>query len=160
MKIREIMNRKVILLRPDRTIKEAYEIFVKNGISGAPVVDEENKLLGILTTKDILAVIKEKMESIGLYIFPTPFDFMDIIPVEVPHENRELFEEISHIRVEEIMERRVHTVEPDMDIYDALNLLVKKEISRLPVVKNGKVVGIVTRSDILRALAESDEISK
>ncbi len=161
MKVGEIMNRDVISLKPDMTLKEASEILAKNNINGAPVIDDDKKLLGILTIKDILKFIKSRMESIGIYIFPTPFDFMDVLPMEIPVEHRDAIKEIARIKVSEIMERRVHYVNVDTDIYDALNLLVKKDISRLPVVdKEKRVIGIVTRSDILRALAlKSNEVS-
>jgi len=159
MRISEIMNRNVILLSPKMTIREAYEIFMKNNISGAPVV-EDGKLVGILTLKDILKVIKDRMESVGLYVLPTPFDFLDIIPYQIPVESRESFKDLSNILVEEVMRRRVHYVTPDSDVLEALDMLVRKGISRLPVVdENMKVVGIVTRSDILRALANSDGVS-
>jgi predicted transcriptional regulator len=160
MNVGEIMTRKVISLRPDMTLKEAAEIFAKNNISGAPVVDENNKLLGILTIKDILKIIKSRMESIGIYVFPTPFDFMDILPLEIPVEHRDAIKDIGKIKVEEVMEKKVHHVNESTDVYDALNLLVKKEISRLPVLdENGKVIGIVTRSDILKSLAiQSNEV--
>ncbi len=159
MKVGEIMNRNVITLRPDMTIKEAAEIMAKNNINGAPVVSADGKLLGILTIKDILKVIKEHMENLGIYIFPTPFDFMETIPLSLPVESqRDAFSRISSIKVEEVMERRVHYVQPDDDIYDALYLLVKKEVSRLPVVdEERRVVGIITRGDILRALSHSSE---
>ncbi len=161
MDIGSIMNKKVITLSPNMTIRGAYETFVKNNISGAPVVDSRGRLLGILTVKDILKVIKSRMEDIGIYVFPTPFDFMDTIPMEIPEENRADFESISNILVEEIMERKVHYVTPNTDIFDALSLLVKKEVSRLPVVDEDKrVVGIVTRSDLLKAIANSDEVSQ
>jgi len=162
MNVGEIMNRNVISLRPHMSLKEAAEIFARSNINGAPVVNENNKLLGILTIKDILKFIKSRMESIGIYIFPTPFDFMEILPVDIPVEHRDVIKEIGKIKVEEIMERRVHYVSESTDVYDALNLLVKKEISRLPVVDEEKrVVGIVTRSDILRSLAiRSNEVSE
>ncbi|ADD09116.1 putative signal transduction protein with CBS domains [Aciduliprofundum boonei T469] len=159
MEIKDIMNKDVITLSPEMTIKDAYELFVKNHISGAPVVDPHGKLLGILTTKDILKIIKNRMEDIGIYVFPTPFDFMEVLPIEIPEESKATFESIANTKVGEIMERRVHYVNPDTDIYEALELLVKKGISRLPVVnENKKVVGIITRSDVLKALAKSNEI--
>ena len=162
MKIEEIMNRNVICLKPKMTLKEAAEIFAKNNINGAPVVNDSKRLLGILTIKDILKFIKGRMESIGIYVFPTPFDFMDILPVEIPVEHRDVIKEIARVRIDEVMEKRVHYVDKDTDVYDALNLLVKKGISRLPVVdENKKVIGIVTRSDILRALAlKSNKVSQ
>ncbi len=160
MKVKDAMNKNVITLSPNLTIKEAYETFVKNNISGAPVVDSQGKLLGILTIKDILKVIKNRMEDIGIFIYPTPFDFMETLPIEIPEENRSTFESIANIKVGEIMERKVHYINPNADIYEALELLIKKDVSRLPVVdENKRVVGIVTRSDLLKAIAESNEIS-
>ncbi len=154
MLVREAMNRNVILLHPDMTLREASEIFAREGISGAPVVDDEGKLVGILTAKDILRAIKSRMENVGIYVFPTPFDFIDIVPVEPAQSD--VFKEISRMRVGDVMERRVHHVHEDEDIYFALELLVKNKVSRLPVVdKEGRVVGILTRSDLLRALAKT-----
>ncbi len=166
MRVKDAMNPNVITLSSQMSIREAAEIMAKRNIGGAPVVDKEGKLIGILTLKDILNEIKKRMEAMGVYIFPTPFDFMDTIPVEIPQESQKnVFEEISSIKVESVMSKRVHHVREDDDIEDALFLLVKKGLSRLPVVNSqGKVVGILTRSDLLRALARSQgraqEISK
>ncbi len=159
MKVKDAMNPHVITLKPEMTIKEASEIMAKKGINGAPVVDSQGRLVGILTLKDILEIIKTHMENLGVYIFPTPFDFMETIPLSLPQESqKDAFSQISNIRVEDAMERRVHYVTEDDDIYDALYLLVKKEVSRLPVVdKNKRVIGIITRSDILKALSKASE---
>lgn len=162
MKVEDVMNRNVITLKPDMTIKEATQLLAKKGISGAPVVNEEGKLIGILTVKDVLKVLKEQIEGFGIYIFPTPFDFMETIPLSLPVESqKDIFKRISSIKVEKVMEKRVHYVKPEDDIYDALYLLVKKEVSRLPVVDEEKrVIGILTRSDILRALSKSEKVSQ
>ena len=138
MNIEDVMNKNVITLKPEMTIREAYEVFVKNNISGAPVVGSNGKLIGILTVKDILKIIKVRMENIGVYVLPTPFDFMDTPPIEIPLEYQETYRNISNIKVEEVMERKVHYVRPDMNIYNALDILVKKDISRLPVVDKDK----------------------
>jgi len=161
MKVKDAMKREVITLKPEMSIKEAAEIMVKNNINGAPVVDAQNRLVGILTLKDILKIIKKKMESFGIYIFPTPFDFMETIPLTIPVESqKDIFSSISTIKVGEIMERNVHYVGEEDDIYDALYLLVKKDISRLPVVDREKrVIGIITRRDLLRAVSKSNEVS-
>ncbi len=156
MKVKEIMNKNVISLMPDMSVREATEILEKNNISGAPVVDENNKLLGIVTIKDIISLLKSKMENIGFYVASTPFDFMDFYQFNIPVETKKnIVDEISQIKIKEIMRRRVHTVSEDDDIYSALDILVKKEVSRVPVVdEDRRVVGIVSRSDILRILSK------
>ncbi len=161
MKVREIMNKNVISLRPDMSVREAAEILEKNNISGAPVVDENNRLLGIVTIKNIISLLKSRMENIGFYIASTPFDFMDFYQFNIPMERKkDIIEEISQIKVSEIMRRRVYKVGEDEDIYNAIDILVKKEISRVPVVdKDGTVVGIIARSDILKIMSKSNKIA-
>ncbi len=155
MLVKEVMNRNVIVLKPDMDLRTAARILAENKITGAPVVDEHGKLIGILTLKDILKAIEIRMESLGVYLMPTPFDYMEFFDFEIPHEEkRDVFDDLSSIQVRDVMEKRVHYVYEDDDIEDAIHLLAKKEVSRLPVVdKNGKVIGIVSRADIISALA-------
>ena len=154
MKVKEIMNENVVVLHPNMSIREASELLEKNKIGGAPVVDNNGKLVGILTTKDIISLVKSRMENIGIYIVSTPFDFMDFYQFDIPLEDkRSMVDEISRIKVGEIMRKKVHTVREEDDIYKLLDILVKKEVSRVPVVdKDERVVGIITRSDVLKVI--------
>ncbi len=156
MKARDIMNREVITLSPELTVREASRILLENHINGAPVVDAEGKLIGIVTVGDIINLLRKRMESLGFVLAMTPFDILDFYAMElaVP-ENRDALKEISSVKISEIMKRRVHFVREDDDILEVIEILAKKGVSRVPVVDSGgKVIGIITRSDIIRMIAD------
>ena len=164
MEVRDIMHRDVISVRPDMTVKEVARVLVENNINGAPVVDEEGHLVGIITMADLISLVKRRMEALGFVVAMTPFDIFDFYAMEIAAENRDALREISNVRVSEIMKKKVHFVREDDDILDVVNILSRKDISRVPVVdRDGRVIGIVARSDIIRLIAEgklSDEVSE
>jgi len=155
MKVKDLMTKNVITFDPNMTIKEAMEILVKNNIGGAPVVDN-GKLVGIITQRDILSYLDMAYKRQGWIFIPTPFDIIEIPRVTaLPYEKfTEIYESLGKEKIGDIMQKRVYFVEPDDDIEDAIQLLGKGKINRLPVVdKDRNVVGIITRGDILRGLA-------
>jgi len=155
MKVKDLMTKNVITFNPNMTIKEAMEILVKNNIGGAPVVDN-GKLVGIITQRDILSYLDMAYKRQGWIFIPTPFDIIEIPRVTaLPYEKfTEIYESLGKEKIGDIMQKRVYFVEPDDDIEDAIQLLGKGKINRLPVVdKDRNVVGIITRGDILRGLA-------
>lgn len=159
MKVKDLMTKNVITFSPDMTIKEAMEILVKNNIGGAPVV-ENGKLVGIITQRDILSYLDMAYKRQGWIFIPTPFDIIEIPRVTaLPYEKfTEIYESLGKEKIGDIMQKKVYFVEPDDDIEDAIQLLGKGKINRLPVVdKDRKVVGIITRGDILRGLAAYKE---
>ncbi len=117
----KIASRDIVTLRPEMSVREAAAILSKKMIRGAPVIDEEGRLRGIITLTDIARAIAEGR-----------FD----------------------ARVEDYMSREVITVREDQDVVDAIKLMNKYHIGRLVVVDaRGRIVGIVTRTDILRFIA-------
>ncbi len=154
MKVKDVMTKNVITLSPDMTIKEAMEIFVKNHIGGAPVT-VNGKLVGILTQRDILSYLDMAYKRQGWIFVPTPFDIIEIPRVTaLPYEKfNEIYQSMGKEKVSEVMQKKVYVVKPDDSIEDAIQLLGKGKVNRLPVVdENNNVVGIITRGDILRAL--------
>ncbi|MGC9123659.1 MAG: HPP family protein [Thermoplasmata archaeon] len=154
MKVRDLMTKDVVTLSPEMTIKQAMEIFAEKNIGGAPVV-EDGKLVGILTQRDILHYLDLAYKAQGWILIPTPFDIIEIPKISsLPYERfSEIFEKLGNTKVEEVMQKKVYYVEPDDDIEDAIELLGKGKINRLPVVdKDKNVVGIITRGDIIRGL--------
>ncbi len=123
--VREMMTRKVINLSPDMAVVEAAAVLIKNGISGAPVVDDEGRLLGLVSEFDCLravAVSDYEMDS---------------------HDAIE--------SVGDLMSREPLTVPPDMDLFTLAHEFVSRRVRRFPVVENGRVIGQVSRRDALKA---------
>jgi len=121
--VEDYMTRSVITLKPGSTIFEAAETFIKNKISGAPVIDDNNRLVGMLSEWDCLSVIlKGKFEK-----FPSG-------------------------NISEYMSRSVITVSPDTGVFEVTQLFIDKRYHRIPVVKNDKLVGIISRRDLLSAI--------
>ena len=157
MQVKDIMGKNPILLKPEMTLREAAKILSENDISGAPVVDQEGKLVGILMVSDIIKEIKGKIESLGLAIPFTPFDLFDFYTVNMPVESdKDIMRDVAEMKVGDVMRKKVHYVRDDDDIETAIEILGKKDISRVPVVdKEGRVIGIITRSDVLKLLASN-----
>ncbi len=122
--VADYMTTKLISFAPDQDIREVIEIIIANKISGAPVVNKDKELVGIISEKDCLRVILD--------------DVYHNLP---PNEGH----------VSNYMSHKVITVEDSMDVVEVANLFLNSNFRRYPVVNNGKLVGLVSRRDILRA---------
>jgi CBS domain-containing protein len=116
---RDIMTSKVCTIPPEASAKEVAQLLSEKRISGVPVVDSNDKLIGIVTEADIISKV-----------------------------NRE------GLSVADIMSHEVITVEEEAPVGEIATLLTERKIKRVPVVRNGKVVGIVSRADIVNAVAQ------
>jgi CBS domain-containing protein len=156
-KVKDIMKTDVLTLKPTDTLNEAVKKFAEMDIHGAPVVDEENKIIGILTEKDILSELKTKTTKLSL-VFPSShalgMTFQESITKQ---EVREAFKEVGETPVSEVMNTNVISTSPDDLLVEIAVKMVNENVHRLPVVENGEVVGFITRADIIKGLAETQE---
>lgn len=120
--VREFMVTQVVTLSPDMDICSAMRLLLHHHISGAPVVDAEHRVVGILSEKDCLRVFA----------------------------NEAYFQE-AVARVSDYMSRKVVTVGPEDELFHVAGLLLEHTFRRLPVVEGGKLVGQVSRHDVLMA---------
>ena len=148
MKVKDIMTREVITLSPEESIEEAARKLRENRISGAPVVEGE-KIVGILSEADLMRLFESEM-SISL-VLPSPLEIIEL-PIRMHHQLKETARRLAATKVEDIMTRQVVTIEEEASIEEAARTMSKYEINRLPVVRGGKLVGIVTRADVIKAL--------
>lgn len=155
MLIKDVMTKQVIALRPSDTVLEAIAVFSTNRISGAPVVDSEKRVVGILTEMDVL----RRLEIGSIEINYQPVKGGGKALASRPQEKLRLksipeaLGNIGGLTVSKVMTSPVVTVFPDDPVGEIFTLLVHKKIRRLPVVdRKGVLVGIVSRKDLIRML--------
>ena len=121
--VRDVMATKLLTVRGDTDILDAVEFLLEHEISGAPVVSEDGGLIGVISEKDCLKLVAEGVGG------------------DVPRGPVSAF-----------MTQDVETIPPGMDIYYAAGLFLRNSFRRFPVVEDGKLVGQVSRRDLLRVV--------
>jgi len=143
MKVGDIMTREVITVEPDASILEAARLMLQHKIGGLPVVNSSKELVGVLTEGDFL----RRRETGTEHHRPRWLEFIlgpGKLASEYTHE--------SGLKVHEVMTEEVHTVTEDAPLDQAVHLMERYRVKRLPVVRGRQVVGIVTRSNLVRAV--------
>jgi len=156
-KVRDIMCCDVLFVRPNNSVFDVAKVFSKNNISGAPVI-ERGRVVGVISISDIVkfmgirladgaAVIHEpqSLSLILLNLVKMGKDFMDF---------RKDLERISKTEIKHMMSKDVAAIDPNAELFEAANMMESKDVNRLPVIEDGKLVGIVARADLIRALIE------
>jgi CBS domain-containing protein len=146
--VADVMTRDVLTVTPSTGVQEIARLLWVHGISGVPVVDEAGALVGIVSELDLL------MRNANLHI-PQYLRVLDVmIPLGNKHEFEEELRRALGATAAEVMTDKVITVEPETDLADAATLMMDKDVNRLPVVAAGRVVGIISRADFVRLLAQ------
>lgn len=155
--VEEIMNPHPVLLRADMAIKEAVHKMLEADVSGAPVVDGEGKLVGVLTDKDLIWKGAGAPED----HFIIPPVFIGFAEATVWLRDNAAFEREAHKilakTVSEAMSPSAQLVSaaPSTPMSEAARTMLHHDINLLPVAEGGRVVGVVTRHDVLRGLYAS-----
>jgi CBS domain-containing protein len=146
LKAKDIMTTELITVSPEMEIVRATKLLLDNRINGVPVTDETGKLVGILCQSDLVAQQKK---------LPVPsfFTFLDglISLSSMKHLEKEV-RKIAAITVAQAMTPDPIAVGPDASIEEVAGLMVDNNFHTIPVVQEGKLVGIVGKEDILRTL--------
>ncbi|PKL66517.1 MAG: CBS domain-containing protein [Methanobacteriales archaeon HGW-Methanobacteriales-1] len=157
--VQEAMQKEVITLRKVEKIEEAARILREKKISGAPVVDEDNKMIGIVSEGDIMRLLEFHSPNLNL-ILPSPLDLIEL-PIRMKSEYDEIsagLKKASLVMVHEIMTKKLITISPEKSISDAAEQMDMHKVKRLPVLdEKGDLIGIITRGDIIGALVKSNE---
>ena len=151
---KDIVSKKIITVREDMSIKELADLFVKKKIGGAPVVNSQGDLVGIVTEGDLVS------QDARIH-FPTYIHLLDgfiYLPSSVARYEREFKKHLGLI-VKDVMTTDVVTAREDASIEDIATLMVDKNISRIPILnKEGKLVDLVTKHDIVQALSRGEAV--
>jgi CBS domain-containing protein len=148
---KDIMTTDVLIVKPDTSIEELSAILVKNEISGVPVVDDSGALYGVVTENDLISRNKR------LHI-PTVVSFLDAaIYLESSKKFEQEVKRLTATRVGDICSRKVVTITEDTTVIDIATIMSEKKAHLLPVLKAGKVVGIVGKRDMVKAVVRQAE---
>lgn len=153
MKVKDVMNPNIVFCKPDNTIREAAKILKENNVSGAPVLEGE-ELVGIISEADLLKLLILP-EKGGLWL-PSPFEVMEVPIRELLgwEETKKMLSDVGSTKIEEIMTKDVHTISSEASVEEASEHMIRHRINRLPVTEDNRLVGIVTRGDIIQGLAK------
>ena len=146
MKARNVMTQPVISIRPNTSILEAVRIMLQNKISGLPVLDDSGSLIGIVTEGDFL----RRVETGTLRRRPRWIEFL-VGPGRLADE----YVHASGRKVDEIMTPEVHTTTEDASLDEVVRMMERHGIKRIPVLRGRKLVGIITRANLMRALVSA-----
>jgi acetoin utilization protein AcuB len=137
MRVRELMTGAVITARPDMPVLDARHLMVEHRIRHLVVTSDGGELLGIVTDRDIRLNLPSQATSLSVW---------------------EMNYLLTRLAVEKVMTTSVITVGPDRSARDAAELMLDHRIGALPVVDGGRLVGIVTETDLLRAFVKSADL--
>jgi CBS domain-containing protein len=137
------MVRNVKSILPDISVSQALEFLSEEKISGLPVMDKDNKLVGMFTEKDVIKyILPGYLEKVGVFIYEDN-------PKAIKNKVKELLNER---KVCEVMRREVITVDPNSSLSEVARIMLIGKVRRIPVIdKEGKVVGIIAREDVVKA---------
>ncbi len=124
VKVSDYMTRQLVTFKPEQPVLEVIEILVKKNISGGPVVNDNNELVGIISEGDCL----KELSDCRYYNQP-----------------------MEDVKVEKHMIKQVDTIDGDMNVLDAANKFLESKHRRFPILENGKLVGQISQRDVLCA---------
>ena len=150
MKVSQIMTQPIITITEDTPLHEVAQIMLEHRIGGLPVINQCGELIGIVTESDFTA--REKCVPFSLFRAPQLFGTW------LGNDAEELYLQARNIPAREIMSRNVISVAENDSIAEVLDVILKYDINRIPVVRNHKPVGIVARRDLLRIM-NSQQVS-
>jgi CBS domain-containing protein len=151
MKVKDVMTRDVLTVRPDTHVTAVARLLREHAISGMPVVDSEGTVVGLITELDLVARHARPH-------FPSYFGFLDsIIYLESPRRYHESMRHILATTAGELMTAPVRTVDPDMSLQDLATLMVEHNVNPVPVLDDqGHLVGIVSHTDLLKMIEQAE----
>lgn len=146
LKAQDIMSREVFTVSEETSVEELARLFAEKGVNAMPVVDDRQRLRGIVTETDLVRIDKP------LHV-PTVVSLFDwVLYLESEKNFREELRKVTARKVAEICTREVVTCTPDTPVGDIAAMMVEKGVHLLPVVEGEKVIGVVARLDIIRSM--------
>jgi CBS domain-containing protein len=147
LQARHIMTTQVITISPQASVSDLANLLKKERISGVPVIDDAGKLVGVATQSDLIDRARK-------YDLPHVLTILDAhIFLETPSHFKKKLEKLLASSVIDIMSTETVTISPDLPMDEIASLMAQKKVHTLPLMEDNKLVGIIGKIDIVRALA-------
>ncbi len=142
----DLMSRSVVAISPDAPLAQAIQLMTDRRVSGLPVIDAEGRAVGMLTEGDLLRRVETGTEGKAPGWFASFF---------FPGQQAERYVHTHGRRVAEVMTQDVISVEEETPLAEVVALMQRRRIKRLPVLRGDKVVGIISRADLVRVVGDA-----
>ena len=149
MRVAEVMTKEAVTVNPAMSVHDIARLFVEKNISGAPVLDASGALVGIVLEEGV--IFQDKKVHLPTFL-SLAVGFVTL----GAHRLEEEIKKISAISVKDIMQTDFVTVSPQTQLTDAATVMIEKNAYYLPVVEDAQLVGVLTKKDIVRAIAQGE----
>ncbi|WP_064123553.1 CBS domain-containing protein [Halotalea alkalilenta] len=150
-RVDDVMTREVISVKPESTLSEIAGLFTKHSISAAPVCDSAGKVLGIVSERDLLRPFGKEIEQRRDWWLAFLVEGSDPAPALAEFMRR------GHYQASLLMTSPAITVGEDASLIELADIMLREGVKRLPVMRDDRLVGIVSRADLVRSISELDE---
>ena len=150
MKVRDIMTKKPISLKRTHRLKHALHTMAQHNISGCPVTDSKNNVIGIITKTDILNIldihrkVHKSRDMLGFVLSAIKSQEFDKLKAPL--------KEVLEKEIRHFMSTKPVTIDAEEDLYEAAKTITRNNVDKLVVVRNKKLVGVLSKGDVIKAL--------
>lgn len=150
-KVEDIMTSEVVFVHADTSVGRIARLMHEKAISGIPVIDQERRLVGMVTDLDLI-VRNTRIEP------PAFFPILDGgIPLETPGHFKKRIQHMVGTMARDVMTEQVLTVGPEVPVETLADLMVKRHVNPVPVIEGGRLVGVVARADVIRWMVREED---
>ncbi len=147
MKVKEVMKKRVVYVKPEDNLRKAMKLMTKNGVSGLAVI-EDKRIIGVLSISDILNATRLKFSKSSDPLFAL------LVATIKKKDIEKKMRYLESLKVADVMVKKPITINEDENVEKAIEKMCKEDINRVFVVnKRNELVGVVARIDIIKALA-------
>jgi CBS domain-containing protein len=143
----DIMTREVVTVKKDQPISDLSKLFIENHFNGVPVLDDAGKVVGVVTQGDLI----EQNKNLHIPTVIALFDAVLFLDSEKKFETD--VKKLTGSKIEDIYHKNLITVSLDTDLSEITTLMAEKDVHTLPVLDGDKLVGIIGKKDVIRAMA-------
>ncbi len=143
-RIKDFMSRDIKSIPPEMNAKDALKMLIEADMSGMPVIDKSNKLVGVFTEREVLkAILPVYVKDVGTFVY-----------AEDSKAELKKLATLEKFSVSDLMRKEVPTIDEDASLTEASKIMLMKSERRIIVMKGNSPVGVITRCDVVKALAQ------